>query len=288
MEALFDKITEWLKNLLVSATMDNLTDMFEAVNRQVTQTAGEVGTSPADFQPGIFNMIRNLSESVIMPIAGVILTFIACYELIKLVTDNNNLANLDTWIFFKWVFKTAVAVLIISNTFNIVMAVFDVAQNVVNQSAGIISGSTEVGTEALANCEEQLKAMDLGPLFGMFLESFLLQILLKILALIIFVIVYGRMIEIYLMTSLAPIPFATLGNHEQSVVGQNYFRSLLALAFQGFLIMICVAIYAVLIQQFSISDNILTGVWSIVGYTLLLAFSLFKTGSLARSVFDAH
>lgn len=287
MDALFSKITEWLKELLTASTMNNLTRMFESVNSQVTEVAGEVGTPPQSFQPGIFDMIRNLSESVIMPVAGIILTFIACYELIHLVTDTNNLANLDTWIFFKWVFKTAIAVLIISNTFNIIMAVFDVAQNVVNQSAGIISGSTELSADALANVETQLKEMELGPLFGMFLESFLLQILLRIMSVVVFVIVYGRMIEIYMMISLAPIPAATVGNREQSVIGQNYFRSLLALAFQGFLIMICVAIYAVLINQFALSDDILVGVWKIVGYTLLLVFTLFKTGSLAKSVFNA-
>ena len=201
MDALFSKITEWLKELLTASTMNNLTRMFESVNSQVTEVAGEVGTPPQSFQPGIFDMIRNLSESVIMPVAGIILTFIACYELIHLVTDTNNLANLDTWIFFKWVFKTAIAVLIISNTFNIIMAVFDVAQNVVNQSAGIISGSTELSADALANVENQLKEMELGPLFGMFLESFLLQILLRIMSVVVFVIVYGRMIEIYMMIS---------------------------------------------------------------------------------------
>ena len=288
MDALFSKITEWLKELLTASTMNNLTRMFESVNSQVTEVAGEVGTPPQSFQPGIFDMIRNLSESVIMPVAGIILTFIACYELIHLVTDTNNLANLDTWIFFKWVFKTAIAVLIISNTFNIIMAVFDVAQNVVNQSAGIISGSTELSADALANVETQLKEMELGPLFGMFLESFLLQILLRIMSVVVFVIVYGRMIEIYLMTSLAPIPFSTFGNREQSQVGQNYLRSLFALGFQGFLIMICIAIYAVLVQTVSFTDDIIGSIWGVMGYTVLLCFSLFKTGSLAKSVMSAH
>lgn len=288
MEALFEKITEWLKELLVGATMNELTGLFDAVNRQVGLVAREVGKTPESFEPGVFSLIRNISESVIMPIAGIILTFVACYELIRLVTDNNNLANLDTWIFFKWVFKTAIAVLIISNTFTIVMAVFEVGQHVVNSSAGLISGETAVNPDVIANIEEQLKELEIGPLLGIYLEVVFLGLMLKILAAAIFVIVYGRMLEIYLLTSLAPIPFATLGNREQSMIGQNYFRSLLALAFQGFLIMICIAIYAVLVQNYAASENLLTGVWTVFGYTVLLTFGLFKTGSVSKSIFDSH
>lgn len=288
MEALFEKITEWLKELLVGATMNELTGLFDAVNRQVGLVAREVGKTPESFEPGVFSLIRNISESVIMPIAGIILTFVACYELIRLVTDNNNLANLDTWIFFKWVFKTAIAVLIISNTFTIVMAVFEVGQHVVNSSAGLISGETAVNPDVIANIEEQLKELEIGPLLGIYLEVVFLGLMLKILAAAIFVIVYGRMLEIYLLTSLAPIPFATLGNREQSMIGQNYFRSLFALAFQGFLIMICIAIYAVLVQNYAASENLLTGVWTVFGYTVLLTFGLFKTGSVSKSIFDSH
>ena len=288
MEALFEKITEWLKELLVASTMNNLTSLFDAVNEQVGKAATEVGASPGSFQPGIFSMIRNISETVIMPVAGIILTFVACYELIRLVTDNNNLANLDTWIFFKWIFKTAIAVMIVSNTFNIVMAVFEAGQHVVNSSAGLIAGETAVSPDAVAGIEEQLKELELGPLLGIYLESFFLGLTLKILAAAVFVIVYGRMLEIYLLTSLAPIPFATLGNREQSMVGQNYFRSLLALAFQGFLMMICIAIYAYLLQNYVSSGDLLKGVWTVFGYTVLLTFGLFKTGSVSKSIFDSH
>ena len=288
METLFGKITEWLKELLVSGTINNLTSLFDAVNERVGGIAGAVGTTPEAFSPDIFNMIRQISETVIMPIAGIILTFIACYELITLVTDRNNLANLDTWIFFKWVFKTAIAVLIITNTFNIVMAVFDVGQHVISQSADIITAETAVDASTIADFKETLEKMDVGPLFGMFLETFLLHATLEILSVIIFVIVYARMIEIYLMTSLAPIPMATFGSKEKSIIGQNYFRSLFALAFQGFLIMICVGIYAMLIQSSSFISQPLGYVWSIVGFTVLLAFTLFRTGSIAKSVFDAH
>ena len=288
MGALFDKIAEWLQGILVDATMDSLSGIFDSVNEQVQSVAGEVGTSPASFAPSIFSMIRNISETVILPIAGVILTFIACYELIQLVTEHNNLAQLDTWIIFKWVFKTFVAVLIVANTFNIVMAVFDVAQHVINQSGGLISGSTTINASELDSIKETLEEMEVGELLVLFLETFILKLLIKILSALVFVIIYARMIEIYLMTSLAPIPLATLGNREQSQIGQNYIRSLFALGFQGFLILICIGIYAVLIQNYSISDHLIAGVWAVVAYTILLCFTLFKTGSLAKSILNAH
>ena len=268
--------------------MDSLSGMFDAVNQQVADVASQVGTSPAGFSPGVFSMIRNVSESVIIPIAGLILTFIACYELIQLIIDHNNLANFETWIFFKWIFKTFVAVMLITNTFNITMAVFDVAQHVINSAGGIIGGSTAVDASALSGMQDTLEAMEIGPLIGVYMEVLILGIGMKIMSLIVFIIVYGRMIEIYLMTSLAPIPFSTFGNREQSQIGQNYLRSLFALGFQGFLIMICVGIYAVLIQSVSFSDNIVASLWGIMGYTVLLCFTLFKTGTLAKSVFNAH
>lgn len=288
MDFILDKITDWIKDLLVSGIMDNLTGMFESVNQQVGNIATQVGTTPADFSPGVFEMIRNISESVIIPIAGLILTFIACYELIQMIIDHNNLSNFETWIFFKWIFKTFVAVVLISNTFNITMAVFDVSQHVINSSAGIISSETAIDASSLETIQETLMEMDIGPLFGLFLQSFIVQFTMSALSIIIFIIVYGRMIEIYLMTSLAPIPFSTFANREQSQIGQNYLRSLFALGFQGFLIMICVGIYAVLIQNVSISEDIIASIWGVMGYTVLLCFTLFKTGYLAKSVFNAH
>lgn len=288
MDFILDKITDWIKDLLVSGIMDNLTGMFDSVNQQVGNIATQVGTSPANFSPGVFEMIRNISESVIIPIAGLILTFIACYELIQMIIDHNNLSNFETWIFFKWIFKTFVAVVLISNTFNITMAVFDVSQHVINSSAGIISSETAIDASALETIQETLMEMDIGPLFGLFLQSFIVQFTMSALSIIIFIIVYGRMIEIYLMTSLAPIPFSTFANREQSQIGQNYLRSLFALGFQGFLIMICVGIYAVLIQNVSISEDIIASIWGVMGYTVLLCFTLFKTGYLAKSVFNAH
>lgn len=288
MDSLLQQLTDWLKEMLVSGIMDNLTNTFASVNREVGEIANTVGQTPSGFLPGVYSLIRNLSENVIMPVAGIILTFIACYELIQLVISHNNLANFETWIFWKWVFKTFVAVTLITNTFNITMAVFDVAQWVVQQSGGIIAGSTAIDDSTLATMQSTLEAMDLGPLFAVFLQSFVIQFVIQFLAIIIFVIINGRMVEIYLMVSLAPIPFVIFGNREQSMMGQNYVRSLFALAFQGFLIMVCVGIYAVLIQSVAFSSDIIGSLWSVAGYTVLLVFTLFKTGSIAKSILHAH
>lgn len=288
MDSIIQAIVDWLKEMLVSGIMSNLGNTFDSVNQQVGQIATEVGRTPSSFSPAIFNMIKNLSENVIMPIAGILLTFIACYELIQLIISHNNLANFETWIFWKWIFKTFVAVTLISNTMNITMAVFDVSQHVVSQAGGIISGSTAIDASTLATMQSTLEAMDVGPLFTVFLQSFVVQFLVYILSALIFVIVYARMIEIYLMVSLAPIPFATFGNREQSMIGQNYLRSLFALGFQGFLIMVCVGIYAVLIQSVAFTSDIIGSLWGVVGYTVLLAFTLFKTGAVAKSILHAH
>ena len=287
MESILQQIQDWLKEMLISGIMNNLSGLFDSVNDQVGDIATQVGTSTANFSPGVFSLIRNVSESVIVPIAGIILTFIVCYELIQLIIDHNNLANFETWIFFKWIFKTFVAVTLITNTFNIVMAVFDVSQHVISSSGGIIGGSTAVTDSMLTTLETNLADMDLGPLLGLFDQSMIIGLTMKVIGIIIFVIVYGRMVEIYLMTSLAPIPFATFANREQSQIGQNYLRSLFALGFQGFLIMIFVAIYAVLVQSVAVADPI-NAIWGLIGYTVLLCFTLFKTGSLAKSVLHAH
>ncbi len=288
MGGILQQIEDWLKEMLVSGIMYNLTNTFDSVNTQVGAIASTVGETPANFLPGVYSLIRNLSENLIMPIAGIILTFIACYELIQLVISHNNLANFETWIFWKWIFKTFVAVTLITNTFNITMAIFDVAQWVVQQSSGIITGTTAIDATTLATMQSTLEAMEVTSLFGIYLQSFIIQAFIHILAIIIFVIINGRMMEIYLMVSLAPIPFATFGNREQSTMGQNYLRSLWALAFQGFLIMVCVGIYAVLIQSVAFGSDIMASLWSVVGYTVLLVFTLFKTGTIAKSIFHAH
>ena len=288
MDSILQSIEDWFRGLLVSGIMDNLSNTFESVNNQVGQIATEVGQTPANFSPAVYNMIRTLSENVIMPIAGLILTFIACYELIQLVISHNNLANFETWIFWKWIFKTFVAVTLITNTMNITMAVFDVAQHVVTQAGGIIAGSTAIDDSTLATVQSTLEAMDIGPLLSIYLQTIIVRFLIYILSALIFVIVYARMIEIYLMVSLAPIPFSTFGNREQSMIGQNYLRSLFALGFQGFLIMVCVGIYAVLIQSVAFSTDIIGSLWGVLGYTILLSFTLFKIGAVAKSILHAH
>ena len=267
--------------------MNNLTNTFDSVNNQVGQIAAEVGRTPSNFSPAIFNMIRTLSENVIMPIAGLILTFIACYELIQLVISHNNLANFETWIFWKWIFKTFVAVTLITNTMNITMAVFDVAQHVVSQAGGIIGSSTAIDASTLAAMQTTLEARDIGPLLSIFLQSFVVQFLMYILSALIFVIVYARMIEIYLMVSLAPIPFATFGNREQSMIGQNYLRSLFALGFQGFLIMVCVGIYAVLIQTVAFTSDIIGSLWGVWDIRSFLHSRFLRRGQLQRA-FSTH
>ena len=289
MESILDKITEWLKTMLVEGIITNLSGMFDNVNQQVGEIAGQVGLTPAAWNAGVFSMIRSLSESVIIPIAGVILAFVMTYELIQMVIDRNNLHDIDTWIFFKWIFKTFVAVLLVTHTFDIVMGIFDMAQSVVNSASGVISADASVDlATTVADLQTRLTAMELGPLFGLWFQSLFIGFTMQALSICIFLVIYGRMIEIYLVTSVGPIPMATMVNREWGGMGQNYLRSLLALAFQAFLIMVCVGIYAVLVQNIATEPDIIKAVWTTRGYTVLLCFTLFKTGSLAKSIFNAH
>ena len=286
---IINSIKEWFREILTEGILSNLSGLFDSVNTEVGEIAAELGTTPAGWNAGIFNMIRSLSENVIVPIAGVIITFVMCYELIHLVIEKNNLHDFDTWIFFKWIFKTFVAVLLVTNTWNIVMGVFDVTQSVVNQSAGVIIGNTSIDiTAIITDMEAQLEAMSFGALFGLWFQSLFVGLTMKALSICIMLVVYGRMIEIYLVTSVAPIPMATMINHEWGSVGQNYLKSLLALGFQAFLIMVCVGIYAVLVQTIAVTGDISGAIWACMGYTVLLCFTLFKTGSLAKSLFNAH
>jgi hypothetical protein len=289
MQSIIDKIAEWLKDILIDGIVGNLSGMFDNVNTQVGEIAGEVGKTPLQWNSGVFSMIQTLSETVIIPVAGLILAFVMCYELIQMVIDRNNLHDMDTWMFFKWVFKTFVAVLLVTNTFNIIMGVFDVAQHVVNQSAGVIISDAGIDlASAIPDMETRLQAMELGPLFGLWFQSIFVGITMKALSVCIFIIIYGRMLEIYLMTSLGPIPLATMVNREWGGMGQNYLKSLLALGFQAFLIMVCVGIYAVLVQNIATETDIIAAIWACMGYTVLLCFTLFKTGSLSKAIFNAH
>ena len=289
MNFIWDKITEWLKELLVSGVVGNLSGLFDSINSQVSDVAGTVGASPQAWNGSIFGMIRSLSENVMVPIAGIILTFVMCLELIQMLIDRNNMHDFDTFIFFKWIFKTFAAVLIVTNTWNIVMGVFDVAQHVVNQAAGVIIGDTAMNVSGLMNdIEARLMDMEIGSLFGLWFQSSLIGIIAWTLSICIFIITYGRMIEIYMITSVAPIPMATMVNREWGQMGQNYLRSLFALGFQAFLIMVCVGIYAVLVQNISVDSDVSTALWTCIGYTVLLCFTLFKSSSVAKSIFNAH
>ena len=287
MDLLLNTLTEWLKELLAGAIASNLTGMVDSVNTKVGDIAAQVGQTPQGWNSGIFSMIQNLSNNVILPIAGIILALVMTMEFIRIIMDKNNMHDFDTWSILMWVFKTACAILIVSNTWNIVMAVFDVSQTVVNNAAGMIVGNTDIElvTEGL---EETLMAMELSSLIGLWFRSMIVGVTMHILSIIIMLICFGRMIEIYLVTSVAPIPMATMMNHEWSQMGQNYLRSLFALAFQGFLIIVCVAIYAVLVQNMVVESDISMAIWTVMGYTVLLCFTLFKTSSLAKSVFNAH
>ena len=282
-------IQEWFKEVLIDGIISNLSGTFDTVNAKVGEIAGEVGMTPSGWNGGIFNMIRGLSETVIVPIAGIILTFVMCYELIQLIVEKNNLHDFDTWIFWKWIFKTFCAVLIVTNTWNIVMAVFDMAQSVVNQSAGVIISEAGIDISGVVgDLETTLADWSIGALLGLWFQSIFVGLCAHILTIAIILVIYGRMIEIYLVTSIGPIPFATMVNREWGHTGQNYLRSLLVLGFQAFLIMVCVGIYAVLVQNIAVGDNITTAIWECLGYTVLLCYTLFKTGSLAKSLFGAH
>ena len=289
MNFLWDKVTEWLKELLIGSIMSNLTGLFDNVNRQVAGIADNVGATPQAWNGGVFGMIRNLSDNVILPIAGVILALVATLELIQMIVDRNNMHDMDTFMLAKWVFKTACAVVIVTNTWNIVMAVFDVAQSVVSRASGLVIADTDIRIDSvIVGLEAKLAEMELGALFGLWVQSMFVGFTMWALAICIFIITYGRMIEIYLVTSVAPIPMATMVNREWGQMGQNYLRSLFALGFQAFLIIICVAIYAILVRGIAVENDVSMAIWTCMGYTVLLCFTLFKTSSLARSIFHAH
>ena len=286
---LFGSIEDWLREVLAGFVSSNLTTMFTDVNEKTGTIAAEVGQTPQGWNSGIFSMIQNLSTSVIVPIAGMIITFVLCYELITMVTERNNMHDLDTWMFFKWVFKAFVAVYLVTNTFNIVMAVFDVGQHLVSSASGVIGGSTSIDiASTISTMETEMETMEIGELLALTLETALVSLCMKIISILITVVLYGRMIEIYLYSSIAPVPFATMTNREWGQIGNNYARGLLALGFQGFFIMVIVGIYCVLVNQMTVAANIHSALFSIAAYTVILCFALFKTGSISKSIFNAH
>lgn len=286
---LFDSIEEWIREVLTGFISSNLTTMFADVNQKTGTIAAEVGQTPQGWNSGIFSMIQGLSESVIVPIAGLIITFVLCYELISMITERNNLHDMDTWMFFKWFFKAFIAVYLVTNTFNIVMAIFDVGQSLVRSASGVIGGTTTIDiTSTISTMETEMATMDIGELLQLMLETALVSMCMKIISILITVVLYGRMIEIYLYSSVAPVPFATMANREWGQIGNNYARGLLALGFQGFFIMVIVGIYCVLVSQMTVSADIHSALFSIAAYTVILCFALFKTGSISKSIFNAH
>lgn len=289
MQSILDAINEWIKNLLIGAIDGSLSTMFGDVNEKVGTIAAEVGKTPQAWDAGVFSMIRTLSENVIIPIAGLVITYVLCYELISMVTEKNNMHDVDTFMFFRWFFKAAVAVLIVTHTFDLTMAVFELSQHVVSGAAGIIGGNTAIDvTAALSAMQEGLASMEIPELLLLVMETGLVSLSMKIMSVIITVVIYGRMIEIYLYCSVAPIPFATMANREWGQIGNNYLKSLFALGFQGFLIMVCVGIYAVLVNNMIIADSLHSAIFSLAAYTVLLCFMLLKSGSIAKSIFSAH
>lgn len=289
MEGLFDKLTDWIKELLIGMIEGNLTNMFSDVNEKVGTIATEVGRTPQSWNSDVFSMIKNLSETVIISIAGLVITFVLCYELISMLIDRNNLHDIDTWMFFKWVFKAFVAITIVTNTFNIVMATFDVGQHMVSNAAGVISSDTNIDiASSIVSMVEGLEELGIAELIAISLETTIVRFCMDALSIVITVILYGRMIEIYLVSSMAAIPMATMANKEWGQIGNNYFRSLFALAIQGFFIMVCVGIYSVLVKTITVTDNIHASIAMILTYTVLLCFSLFKTGSISKSILNAH
>ena len=289
MKGILDSINEWIREILIGAINGNLSTMFGDVNEKVGSIAGEVGQTPQAWNASIFSMIRTLSENVIVPIAGLVITYVLCYELITMITDKNNMHDVDTFMFFKWFFKSWVAVYLVTHTFDITMAVFELAQHVVGGAAGVIGGNTSINVNsALSSMQSQLGVVEIPELLLLVMETSLVSLCMKIMSILITVILYGRMIEIYLYCSVAPIPFATMTNREWGQIGNNYLRSLFALGFQGFLIMICVGIYAVLVNSMIIANNLHSAIFSLASYTVILCFSLFKSGALAKSIFNAH
>lgn len=289
MDSIFDKIGQWIHDFLVECILGNLAGMFDQVNETVGNVASDVARTPQDWNPGVFSLIRSLSDNVVVPVAGIILTFVLCYELISMIVEKNNLHDFDTFNLFKWVFKVFVATYLVTHTFDITMGIFELSQEVVRQSARLITGSTNIDfASVMGSLTAQLDTMGNGELFGLLIETALIKLTAPILSVCVMLVLVGRMVEIYIYCSVGAIPFATMTNREWGQMGNNYLRGLVALGLQGFFIMVCLAIYSVLVSAIAGAANIHAAIWACAGYTLLLCFSLFKTGTISRSIFNAH
>lgn len=290
MGGIVDLIIDFIKDMLTGWVTANLTNMFTDVNDKVGQVAIEVGKTPSTWNPSIYTMIRNISDTVMIPIAGMIISAVLCYELITMVMDKNNMHDFDTSLFIRYLGKACIAVVLLTKTFDITMAIFDVGNHIVTNAVGVISGTGSIDVEAalLTLFTNSVGSMTIGELFGLGIETMIVSFGMEIMSAVITVIIFGRMIEIYLYISVAPVPFSTLGNREWGNIGTNYVKALVALAFQGFFIMVCVGIYSALVASITVATNIHTTLWTIVAYTVVLCFSLGKTSSLSRSIMHAH
>lgn len=284
---MFSWLTDWLKELLVNAASSQINTTISYINQSVTSVSENVSKTPQGWNGTIYEFIHSLSVNVIMPIAGVILTFVMVYELIQMIMRKNNMHQIESWMFFEWIFKTFISVMLVTHVWDIVNGIFDVGRSVVSSAMGVIGSDAMVDSTQWQALLDGLNDKTIGELLGICIVSVFICMMMGILKICIWVVLFARMMEIYMYTSLAPIPFATFVNQQFNSIGHNYLRSLLALAFQAFLIMVCVSIYCVLIATITVSDDIIGSLWTAVGYSVLLCFTLFKTGSISKKIFGA-
>lgn len=282
-----DKIKEFFSEILIDMIKENLSGMFLDINDKVSTIANEVGKTPSGWNSEVFHFIKSISENVILPIAGLIITAVLCIELIQMVMNKNNMHDTDTFDFFKYMIKMWIAVWLVSHAFDFSMAVFDVAQNLIGKAAGVANASAKVSPGDIANMVDSLKGESIGKLMTIVLETSIVKMIIQGISILITVILYGRMIEIYIYTSVCAIPFATMSNKEWGSIGTNYIRGLFALGLQGLFLLICVGIYAVLVKTLNISD-IHKSIFELLGYTLILGITMMKSGSIAKSILNAH
>ena len=286
---IFQQISDAIHDFLVNLVGGVFIQIFDEANEQTGQIAAQVRLSPSDWNSNIFTMIRNLSDNVMIPIAGMIITFVLCYELITAITERNNMRDVDVDTFIKYIFKACVAVFLLSHTFDIVLGIFDVSKWVVDNAVPSIQNDTYVDVISIYNnFKDTLEAMDNGSLLLLFLEVSIVSLAVRAIAILVAVILINRMIEIYLYCSVAPIPFATITNREWGNIGTNYLRSLLSLAFQSFFIMVIVGIYSVLVKQLQFSTSLNDLVFQLGIYSVVLCMALLNTSTISRSIFNAH
>lgn len=287
MFGIFDKIAEFFKDLVIGGIQANLESMFLDINDKVSSVAVDVGQTPMGWNGEVFSFIKGINDNVVIPIAGLIITAVLCIELIQMVMQRNNMHDTDTFEFFKYIFKMAVSVYLVSHAFEFSMAVFDVAQNLVNGAAGVINTSAVVTADEIVAMVDTLKDLGLGELIVILIETSLVKLAIQAISLVITLVVYGRMFEIYAYCSVSAIPFATMGNKEWGQIGNNYIKGLFALGLQGLFLLVCLGIYAVLIKTISIT-NIHSSIFMVLGYSLLLGLMMLKSGTLAKSIMNAH